>query len=581
MELDEKNCGDIADDLTKLQIHDNDEVMTIVIEDDKIICDRTILAANCDYFKALIRFDEKVEVIELKNEISGDVFNIIYEFLLTGSLGVDLSNFQAVLHGSQFLQCKKSEDQTILFISQHLSRENVFSVHQFGEQLMCHKLIKTCRFYIDNVFKPVFDLIKMDLNQFLHCKDDSRISQLLDTSHQISEDLLLLSAIGWIKYSFEERSKSLKILTSLINFRLVSLTTLQYLQDDEDLKDISDQITEAINYKDLRIDEKIKFWRNNEHLRGGRWPTMIVIGSGGTSHSSLSCCVPSKSSAGDLGWRNLTKKPKELTKASTGCSMVYSQSRLYFLGGEKNWYLHYYDLETNKWGVARGAPPARLLSGGCELAGDLYLVGGVRLEEWEGVAGGRGQVSTSSSVDRFSVRGESWSPCLDLETGRSSPGVIAAQNKIWVFGGLRRREMLTSCCCYHPETDSWRTISSLPEKISYFSLVLVDNVIWILGGLDQGYVCRNTTFTFDLETEEFTRGPDLIRARKGNFSFVDEDRIFCCGGSEAGMSNLTTYEVLDLRNIDQGWSEHKLNLKTCNMNLVSVTTFLPVRFLPQ
>ena len=90
----------------------------------------------------------------------------------------------------------------------------------------------------------------------------------------------------------------------------------------------------------------------------------------------------------------------ELKKASTGSCMVYCHPRLYFLGGEKNWYLHWFDLETNRWGVETGVPPTRLLSGGCVLDQSLYLVGGVTLDQWEGVAGGAGSVNTSSAMDR-------------------------------------------------------------------------------------------------------------------------------------------------------------------------------------
>ena len=35
-------------------------VMTIVIDGNKVICDKTVLEDNCDYFKALTRFEENL-----------------------------------------------------------------------------------------------------------------------------------------------------------------------------------------------------------------------------------------------------------------------------------------------------------------------------------------------------------------------------------------------------------------------------------------------------------------------------------------------------------------------------------------
>ena len=164
--------------------------------------------------------------------------------------------------------------------------------------------------------------------------------------------------------------------------------------------------------------------------------------------------------------------------------------------------------------------------------------------------------------------------------GRSSPGVAVLGDKIWVFGGLRRREMLTSCGCYHPDTDSWSLISKLPVKVAYFSIVTQEQFIWILGGLGQDYTCRRSTFKYDILADQFIQGPDLNKPRKGSFSFIYQDKIHVCGGSIDGMKYLDTMEILDLKTPNSKWKEQKLNLKNFNSNLVSVTTLVPVRFLP-
>ena len=72
--------NDIEKLLEKLQI-DEENLMTILIENEPFVCDRNILQQECDYFKALERFEkEKNSVVELKGEIEYDTFKIIYEF---------------------------------------------------------------------------------------------------------------------------------------------------------------------------------------------------------------------------------------------------------------------------------------------------------------------------------------------------------------------------------------------------------------------------------------------------------------------------------------------------------------------
>ena len=476
-----------------------------------------------------------------------------------------------------FLQCSRAEEATISFISQHLSRENAFGVYQFGKAMLCQKLINTSKFYIENVFSHVLSITQCDLEFFL-ASSDIILEKLLKTKSEISEELLFYSIIAWLEHDWSERSNYVHKIPSNIDFRLFSSNGLEYLTEETDILekfDLEKQVKAAIKYQNLRQDRKVKYW--SEFDRSKRWPSMIVISCSGSSHGSVQGCPLSKFSPLPA-WKGLTKKPPELKKASTGSSMVYLHPRLYFLGGEQNWYLHWYDLELNRWGVERGVPPARLLSGGCVLGDDLYLVGGVTLDEWEGVKGGAGGVITSCAVDKFSTSAHAWSPCQELDVGRSSPGVIAVDKRIWVFGGLRRREMLTSSCRYDPDTDSWIEISRLPEKIAYFSLVSEGDNIWIIGGLGQDYTCRRTTYKYNIETDEFIRGPDLERRRKGGFSFISDDKIFVCGGSVDGMKYLDTYEVLDLK-CQAKWNEHKLNLKNFNSNLVSVVALLPVRFM--
>ena len=116
-------------------------------------------------------------------------------------------------------------------------------------------------------------------------------------------------------------------------------------------------------------------------------------------------------------------------------------------------------------------------------------------------------------------------------------------------------------------------------KIDMERLVVVaGQEVWILGGFGQDYTARRTTYCYDTRTDQYSQGPSLNSARKGAFSFVQDNKIYICGGSLDGMKFLDTIEVMNLTSRD-GWTEQKMNMNHFNTNMVSVTALLPVRFL--
>ena len=112
--------------LLSLELEPNPEIK-IKIEEEEFCCNRQLLESSCDYFKALQSFDSShQDELVIKGGLDSQSFCIILEFLNDGNLRIDLSNFQTILQSCLFLQCARAEEESISFISQHLSRENAF-----------------------------------------------------------------------------------------------------------------------------------------------------------------------------------------------------------------------------------------------------------------------------------------------------------------------------------------------------------------------------------------------------------------------------------------------------------------------
>jgi len=570
---------DLSDALISLKVSNSE--FRILVEGKEIICDKKLLVSECDYFKALVNFEEDVSnTIEIKGGVDSDSCKIIFDFLSHGTLKVNLSNFQAVLQSCLFLQCSKVEEESVAFISQHLGRENAFNTLNFAKNIGSRKLKNVCKFYIEEVFSPILKHFSpCGKLEFYLAADLSAINQLLDSEFQCGEELLFFSLLGWVEND-PERTTYLESLLAKINFHIFSPSCLRCLTDEisEDLlsnENIINYIDEALEYKKLTVGQQVEFWDRRPYLRGTRWPRIIIAASTSNFQGGVQCLDMNKSFP---AWKNLTKKPTELRKKSTGSTMLYHHPKLYFMGGEKNWQLHWYNIETNKWGVEPGAPPGRLLSGGAVLDGKLYLVGGVSIEDWDGLRGGTGQVVTSPCVDCYDLQTRHWEQVMEMDSSRSSPGVVVVGGKVWVFGGLKRREMLQSCCVYDPGSDSWEDVPNLPDQFAYFTCLVVDNLVWVMGGMAQDYKCRTKTYVFNTVDRSWTVGPSLNQPRKGAFSFLHNDKIYLCGGSMDGMKYLETIEVLSDKE-GQWQIQEKLGLKNWNSGVACVSALLPVRFL--
>jgi len=569
---------DLSDVLGALSLSNSD--FKITIDGEELICDKHKLVSECDYFKAFDHFDDKTSnEIEIKGGIDKDSCKVILDFLISGELDIDLSNFQVVLQACIFLQCYKAEEAAVTFISQRLGRDNVFNTYFFAVSIGSRRLKTVCKFYIEKVFSQIFHQVcsSDQVEQFL-VSPFSKLDKLMHSDFQSGEELMFYAMLGWVE-SDQNRKIILESLLSKINFYIFSPLSLSSLVEEQELlesAEIKGFVESALSYKKMRIDRQIEFWEKKPLLRGTRWPRIIIAASTGTFQGGLQCLDLSKTSP---TWKNLTKKPSDLRKKSTGSTMVYQHPKLYFLGGEQNWQLTWYDIETNKWGVEQGIPPGRLLSGGVVVNNKLYLVGGVSIEDWDGLRGGTGQVVTSPCVDCYSMETRQWEQITEMDSSRSSPAVVVVDGKIWVFGGQKKRDMLQSCCCYDPESDSWTDVADLPDKFAYFSCLVVGKLVWVMGGMSQDYKCRSTTYIFNTVDGSWKAGPSLNKQRKGAFSFCYNGKIYICGGTQDGMQYLDTTEILDS---ERGkWHIEKIGLKNWNCSVVCVSALQPVRFFTQ
>ena len=147
----EQDLSDVLDALTLT----NSE-FRVIIDEEELICDKSVLVKECDYFKAFDHFDHQTsKKLEIKGGIDFYSCKSILDFLTSGELNIDLSNFQCILQACLFLQCDKAEEESVTFVSQHLGRDNVFNTYFFATSIGSRRLVNVCKFYIEKVFGQI------------------------------------------------------------------------------------------------------------------------------------------------------------------------------------------------------------------------------------------------------------------------------------------------------------------------------------------------------------------------------------------------------------------------------------------
>lgn len=107
-----------------------------------------------------------------------------------------------------------------------------------------------------------------------------------------------------------------------------------------------------------------------------------------------------------------------------------------------------FDLYSELW-----LPVADLLTGRIgPTASHLVHADG---EDYIYACGGSDGSDVLRTVERYSVRKNTWSPVQPMNTPRCQHAAAVVNNKLYVFGGYDGAEPLTTFECYDPETECW------------------------------------------------------------------------------------------------------------------------------
>jgi kelch-like protein 10 len=95
--------------------------------------------------------------------------------------------------------------------------------------------------------------------------------------------------------------------------------------------------------------------------------------------------------------------------------------------------------------------------------------------------------NTLASMERYDTSSCLWSAAAAMGTGRTHSGVCAVEGIVYVTGGREQQlhhNILSSVCVekYTLSTDTWNSVSDLPEPRANHAAVTVVTAMYVVGG---------------------------------------------------------------------------------------------------
>lgn len=142
-----------------------------------------------------------------------------------------------------------------------------------------------------------------------------------------------------------------------------------------------------------------------------------------------------------------------------------------------------YDPRTDTWTQKKEMPISRFYFGLGVVAGKIYLIGGT-------TGLGEGQEQRMDRVDIYDPATDTWAKGPKMPTRRNPGGVAVVSTRIYVIGGegwplpqvWGADQFLGSIEAYDPINRQWKKKKNLLELKNWFSSVVVDGAIYLIGG---------------------------------------------------------------------------------------------------
>lgn len=203
-----------------------------------------------------------------------------------------------------------------------------------------------------------------------------------------------------------------------------------------------------------------------------------------------------------------------------------------------------YSPRTKEWRELPEMRTSRGAAAGAVVGDKLYLAGGVNQFGNE--------YQPYSFLEIYDFKTGEWHDGPDMPTARHHFGVAVIDGKLYFAGGRQPRdESLTAFEMFDPQKNKWQRLAPLPYGTGAPGVTAIDGKVVITGGSNEvlqpnkaGTIFK-AAFAYDPKTNQWTRLPDMQKARHGHVAVADDGRVYVFRGAPCpGYGEMASVESL-------------------------------------
>jgi len=190
-----------------------------------------------------------------------------------------------------------------------------------------------------------------------------------------------------------------------------------------------------------------------------------------------------------------------------------------------------YFFKEKQWSIIGDIPDSRVSSGAAVVGDKVFVVGGWKNED------------ILSSVFMYDSSFDTWTssvPCL--QSGRSGHGVAVLTNRIYAVGGINMEgnELDTAevlDVAMGGRTQAWRNIANMNTRRRGVAIGVLNGKLLAVGGHD-GKRCLSSVESYDPETDTWSPVADMTVPRYGAGVAVLNGFLYCVGGRSSRVEKI-------------------------------------------
>ncbi|XP_053143855.1 kelch repeat and BTB domain-containing protein 12 isoform X1 [Hemicordylus capensis] len=552
--------------------------VVLVAEGEKFPCHKLMLAAFSPYFKAmftcgLIECTQKEVAL---HDMSAESVSILLHYMYTAELYLTNCNVQSVAITAYFMQMEDVSSMCQKYMMDHMDASNCVGIYYFAKHIGAEELSDQAGKFLYQHFAEVSlheEILEIEAQQLLSLirSDDLNVSR---------EESILDLVLRWVNHSRKPRAGHLMELLKQVRLALVSPSFLVEARKRNTVLLSNSQCSEMIE-KALEMIKKSN--KPALSLRYGMETTTLLLCIGNNSQGVRSrhgnyadasfCYAPATQKT------YFISSPKYGEGLGCVCTGVVNENNDIIVAGEasaakmsrqktRNIEIYRFKSRGNHFWQSLCTVQFREQYALGTIHNDLYVIGGqMKLKN---------QYRITNCVEKYSMEQDNWRTTAPLPVPLACHAVVTVKNRLYIMGGWTPQmdlpddepdRLSNRMFQYDPGQDKWTERTPMKYSKYRFSTAVVNNEIYVLGGIGcvgrdrgQARTCLDAVEIYNPDGNFWRDGPPILYPllslrTNSTCAGAVEGKLYICGGFRgAARHEVITKEILELDTWENQWN---------------------------